>query len=510
MSVAFEEALVNNEELKGVAFDLAKAFDNIPIEITFEVMKRLGMDERLLKAALAMYKQIGKRFKINGYVGEAFSSTNGILQGCPLSVMLLNGLMAVLHKVLEKEVGAESYVDDLTIYSDNLDKIKAALKEIQKFMRLTDQKVNVSKTKAFGLGEDPVLRFDDKPLSWVSRIKLLGVNLDFQQDKLNFTFDKNKLQKLTALLGRIRHSGLHFDLRTLLVEALVGSRLAYGIEILDLDANQEKKLRTAVGMAVWQKTSTRRSPGLLLTLFAKGHTCDPAQAPHVRRLLALRRAAGNNPDFMDRINGLWSAIPRARRQGFIANLKVSLRRLGVKYSDERSEITINDETYNFIDMNYKKLAHDVRESARLAVWKAVEKDRARSGNATGLEKGIDRNVTLAKYKSSNVRVKGILRTILTGATWTQQVRAKMPRNTDGPMCKYCGKTEENLEHLWWDCSKWTSHRTGCEDLKFISPPCLRSYGLLPSNVMMPEETVNKIQSMMVNIFTERFGAGRLP
>ena len=64
-----------------------------------------------------MYSGIQRRFKIDGYVGEASKETNGILQGCPLSVMLLNVLMAALTAALKEKVRNESYVDDLTLLS---------------------------------------------------------------------------------------------------------------------------------------------------------------------------------------------------------------------------------------------------------------------------------------------------------------------------------------------------------------------------------------------------------
>ena len=101
----------------GITFDLAKAFDNIPIEVTFGVCKAVGMDGRLFVGLKGMYDRMRRRFKIDQYVGETFKDTNGILQGCPLSVMLLNILMAVLSNVSTPVVRNESFVDDLTVLS---------------------------------------------------------------------------------------------------------------------------------------------------------------------------------------------------------------------------------------------------------------------------------------------------------------------------------------------------------------------------------------------------------
>ena len=50
----------------------------------------LGMDPGTCRALRAMYKQLRRAFKIAGALGVWWQATNGILQGCPLSVILVN------------------------------------------------------------------------------------------------------------------------------------------------------------------------------------------------------------------------------------------------------------------------------------------------------------------------------------------------------------------------------------------------------------------------------------
>ena len=81
-----------------------------------------------------MYRQIHRRFKLGRFVGEAFRSTNGILQGCPISVMLLNALMMMMHIALGHNVSAESYVDDLTLLSLNSTSLQRAMDVVSDFL----------------------------------------------------------------------------------------------------------------------------------------------------------------------------------------------------------------------------------------------------------------------------------------------------------------------------------------------------------------------------------------
>eukprot|EP00754_Rhynchopus_humris_P030393 Rhum_TRINITY_DN15269_c1_g2::Rhum_TRINITY_DN15269_c1_g2_i1::g.147151::m.147151 len=78
-----------------VHYDFAKCFDTIPHTITLALAAELGMPEGIGRALAGMYRDLERRFRIPGGVGEAFRATNGILQGCPLSVVLVNVLLVV-------------------------------------------------------------------------------------------------------------------------------------------------------------------------------------------------------------------------------------------------------------------------------------------------------------------------------------------------------------------------------------------------------------------------------
>ena len=73
-----------------------------------QLVGAMGLTGRLLDPLGKMYARLRRRFKVASSVGEEFLATNGILQGCPLSVVLLNALVAVWAKAIEAEVGRSS------------------------------------------------------------------------------------------------------------------------------------------------------------------------------------------------------------------------------------------------------------------------------------------------------------------------------------------------------------------------------------------------------------------
>ena len=118
ISVVMETAMLIGEPLVGAPVDFAKELDNIPTTIALAVLRRMGLDPKVLNPLTTMYAVQKRRFKVKGYLDEPFRATNGIMQGDPLSCMVLNGLVSVLSDYLDKNAGKQenqSYMDDMTL-----------------------------------------------------------------------------------------------------------------------------------------------------------------------------------------------------------------------------------------------------------------------------------------------------------------------------------------------------------------------------------------------------------
>ena len=76
--------------LAGMSIDYIKCFDLIRQAVVLALALELGMDPGTCRALGAMYKQLRRAFKVAGALGSWWQATNGILQGCPLSGILVN------------------------------------------------------------------------------------------------------------------------------------------------------------------------------------------------------------------------------------------------------------------------------------------------------------------------------------------------------------------------------------------------------------------------------------
>eukprot|EP00660_Eupelagonema_oceanica_P019356 gene19356-biopygen31077 len=104
IALRMEEAVLKGLPFGGLPYDSEKAFDRIPQQILMTLMESLGLHQRISAPLRTMYKGLRRRFRVTGAaVGQEFSATNGILQGCPVSVICLNALIAVWAKAVESE-----------------------------------------------------------------------------------------------------------------------------------------------------------------------------------------------------------------------------------------------------------------------------------------------------------------------------------------------------------------------------------------------------------------------
>ncbi|KAJ9441889.1 hypothetical protein DIPPA_12255 [Diplonema papillatum] len=142
LAALIEEAHVTGEPLYGLALDFKKCFDSVPIDIAFRLAEELGFHPTVLQTLRAAYSGMQRHFRIGTELGEGFVPTNGIMQGCPLSVVLINVLISVwMRHVADIEAAIPlSYVDDVYALLKSLAQLQEAANRSGTFAGLTGMK----------------------------------------------------------------------------------------------------------------------------------------------------------------------------------------------------------------------------------------------------------------------------------------------------------------------------------------------------------------------------------
>ena len=104
LALKIERALLEAESLSGISLDYSKCFDRVPVDIVLRLADRAGIASAILRPVRAMFVQLRRHFQVCNHVGVSFCATTGILQGCPLSVVLVNLLVSVWVLAIEAEV----------------------------------------------------------------------------------------------------------------------------------------------------------------------------------------------------------------------------------------------------------------------------------------------------------------------------------------------------------------------------------------------------------------------
>ena len=138
----------------GVQFDFAKCFDSIPYKVIWDTLKYHGCDPNLTILLQGLYTNMKRCFRYAGCVGPFWRATNGLLQGDPLSVVILNCVLCPLLRQLASipDLTVYAFADDLAIVSSSWDTLNQAYQLLRLFCANTDLVLNVSKCQLWNKG----------------------------------------------------------------------------------------------------------------------------------------------------------------------------------------------------------------------------------------------------------------------------------------------------------------------------------------------------------------------
>ncbi|KAI8496011.1 hypothetical protein Bbelb_264270 [Branchiostoma belcheri] len=150
-----QEKFINAKKPLYFAFvDLEKAFDRVPREVLWWVLRSLGVEEWAVKVIQAMYTNARSRVRVNGQYSEEFGVGVGVHQGSVLSPLLFILVLEALSREFRTGLPWELlYADDLVVIADSLEECIARLKAWKLNMESKGLRVNMKKTKIMISGQ---------------------------------------------------------------------------------------------------------------------------------------------------------------------------------------------------------------------------------------------------------------------------------------------------------------------------------------------------------------------
>ena len=184
-----------------VDLDLQKAFDRIPRTLIWQLAEQVAMPSHIVTAWRSWYSEEQQRFyRRNGGLGQPWVATGGFVQGCALSCIAQNLLMATLIKALKQEAQNYPRVEcRQTAYADDTawqfraprERAVALFRAVTAFLRVTSywaklgmQSFSAAKSAIWASHEhlkEEAFLLQGIKIPYVDRMSFLGAKLPNQK-----------------------------------------------------------------------------------------------------------------------------------------------------------------------------------------------------------------------------------------------------------------------------------------------------------------------------------------
>eukprot|EP01059_Diplonema_ambulator_P030260 TRINITY_DN509_c0_g1_i4.p1 TRINITY_DN509_c0_g1~~TRINITY_DN509_c0_g1_i4.p1 ORF type:complete len:924 (+),score=114.49 TRINITY_DN509_c0_g1_i4:185-2956(+) len=374
LTTLMEKAFLTGEHVYGVSLDFEKCFDTVPQQLMFALVEKLGMHERVLKPLKAMYSALRRRFRYAMGVGKEFQVTNGILQGCPISVIMINALLSVLIKDIGKDpdvVGA-NYADDLNNLTKSVASLQGVVTKAEKFTALTDMVLHGDKSVVFAtLAAVLTVVLYGKLLRTCVEVTVLGVILNTRPygttGRSHRVDEAAKSARRLSALPLTTSQKARIVAETLLPGALYGALFNPPTEV--------KSLRTAIAKGVWGPVYNTRSPAALLTIAFQAHTTDPASCLKYRVVSTYRRLLVKKEEWRARCQEIAALVSTAQPpRGPVAHvLKISAA-IGVQWHEDMRTVVVDGKEFALEDSETGRWGHSLRDAVRNSLLGACRRE----------------------------------------------------------------------------------------------------------------------------------------
>ena len=212
----FEKAWEFAKPVYTAFIDLEKAYDRVPRDLLWSVLKEYGISGRLLAAIRSLYNDCKSHVRINGSKSDSFGVRVGLRQGCVLSPLLFIIFMDRISRrsttpecVTMGNARVESllFADDIARLASSSTGLQRALDRFTAECTMAGMQISTKKTEVMVLSrqkEECAVNVNGTPLDQVEKFKYLGV--EFSNDaRLDCEIDR-RIGSASAILRSLYRS----------------------------------------------------------------------------------------------------------------------------------------------------------------------------------------------------------------------------------------------------------------------------------------------------------------
>ena len=230
-----------------VTLDQEKAFDRVDHEFLMRTLAKFGFGPSFCRWVGLFYNDVFSRVICNGDLSAPVFLWRGVRQGCPLSPLLYVLVSEVLSTQIRKcnqiegfrlpgagglQFKLSQYADDATNFVKSERSLCHLLRIVTIYEKGSGAKLNTTKSEAMWLGRWRANGASPFGLTWVSKMRILGIY--FSNGLVSVESDnwKVKLDKLENVTNLWKQRELSFLGRAMIINVLGASRFWHTAKII--------------------------------------------------------------------------------------------------------------------------------------------------------------------------------------------------------------------------------------------------------------------------------------
>lgn len=496
----------------GIAYDFRKCFDLIPIDLLFEAMCARGMSDAIIGPLKALYANLKRVFNLKGTCGDFWKATNGLVQGCPLSMIGLNSLVAVVLEIAQikcPEVVARAYADDLSAVCVSQSK-HCLIQSIHKFHRIVKALEEIkfgeiSNKKSHTFGHPCLQKAVEPHYAHYTNFRIVGGS--FLAENVTAThaeLEAERFQTWSRTIERMRHAPWPWRVKARRLMATQSqATFAQGTHSFSIPDDELTKIRSRIMRTMFSVDFYSMNTHLTFAILLPPQL-DPSFA-HVYQTLRTIARCLRQPHFRDIIQNRLRSVRRKSIEGPVRKIR---KLLAGPFRDLVEELLHNDLQGDALE----EWAHRTRDKWREVLVQKASKNRPQHYSDIC---DLDHFRTMALYRKwdaeaqiledENLYMKlGVLRRLLVGGLLTEERDSRHRKDLRQPKCQ-CG-AEPTVLHISWYCPLFENTRKHILDVVKPAdlPMCARYSALIPIRLQLSDAAICTMQSGLVDIWQQYF------
>ena len=222
---------------------------------------------------MGFYTDQVKCFKIGSFFSGHVLSCNAAVQGCSMSVMMVNVMYSILVRNLQKvvpQVSISTFIDDCKIwgFQQFTHQVVEAFEYISEFDQSIGQVLNDKKSQVLAPTKQDarkIRKMVGRPIAVARQVKSLG-RVHQSCNTRDSTLQRKRVHSAIDTLSKIRSLPIPADQRASYVQIHGHSKWIFGTETQGVSIRDIRALRTAVVNVLDPSNNKIRSPALILAI----------------------------------------------------------------------------------------------------------------------------------------------------------------------------------------------------------------------------------------------------